>query len=48
MWITHGFETHRNKDLVVGAPILAELKGATVYHGPNPAGDVVCRAPRDR
>ena len=39
--ITHVFETHRNEDLVSGAPILAELTGAKVYHGPNPAGDVV-------
>ena len=33
--VTHIFETHRNEDLVSGAPILAELTGATVYHGPN-------------
>ncbi|MGM8910455.1 MBL fold metallo-hydrolase [Psychrobacter sp. 1U1] len=34
--ITHIFETHRNEDLVSGAPILAELTGAVVLHGPNP------------
>ncbi|MEN2752204.1 MBL fold metallo-hydrolase [Psychrobacter sp. FBL11] len=34
--ITHIFETHRNEDLVSGAPILAELTGAKVLHGPNP------------
>ncbi|SNT70937.1 MBL fold metallo-hydrolase [Psychrobacter sp. LV10R520-6] len=34
--ITHIFETHRNEDLVSGAPILAEITGATVLHGPNP------------
>lgn len=39
--ITHIFETHRNEDLVSGSPILSELTGATVYHGPNPAGEVV-------
>ena len=39
--ITHIFETHRNEDLVSGAPILASMTGATVYHGPNPAGDIV-------
>lgn len=34
--ITHIFETHRNEDLVSGAPILAEMTGAKVLHGPNP------------
>ena len=34
--ITHIFETHRNEDLVSGAPILADMTGATVLHGPNP------------
>ncbi|OLF37132.1 MULTISPECIES: MBL fold metallo-hydrolase [unclassified Psychrobacter] len=34
--ITHIFETHRNEDLVSGAPTLAKLTGATVLHGPNP------------
>lgn len=38
--ITHIFETHRNEDLVSGAPILAALTGARVHHGPNAAGDV--------
>lgn len=38
--ITGILETHRNEDLISGAPILAELTGATVYHGPNAAGDV--------
>lgn len=38
--ITHIFETHRNEDLISGAPVLAELTGAGVYHGPNAAGDV--------
>lgn len=39
--ITHIFETHRNEDLVSGAPILAGLTRAQVHHGPNPAGDVL-------
>lgn len=39
--ITHIFETHRNEDLVSGAPILAEMTGAKVYHGPNADGEVV-------
>lgn len=39
--ITHIFETHRNEDLVSGAPILAEMTGATVLHGPNPEQPVV-------
>lgn len=38
--ITHIFETHRNEDLISGAAVLSELTGATVYHGPNAAGDV--------
>ena len=38
--ITHIFETHRNEDLLSGSPILADLTGATVHHGPNPAGNV--------
>ena len=38
--ITHIFETHRNEDLISGAPILADWTGATVYHGPNADGDV--------
>ncbi len=28
------FETHRNEDLISGAPILAPITGATVHHGP--------------
>ena len=39
--ITHIFETHRNEDLLSGSPILANLTGATVYHGPNAAGEVI-------
>ncbi|QIL89832.1 MBL fold metallo-hydrolase [Microbulbifer sp. SH-1] len=39
--ITHIFETHRNEDLVSGAPILAIMTGASVHHGPNAAGTVV-------
>jgi len=42
--ITHIFETHRNEDLVSGAPILANMTGAGVFHGPNAAGDVVYAA----
>ncbi|MBH0111791.1 MBL fold metallo-hydrolase [Novosphingobium sp. YJ-S2-02] len=38
--ITHIFETHRNEDLISGAGILSRMTGASVYHGPNPAGDV--------
>lgn len=38
--ITHIFETHRNEDLITGSPILADMTGATVYHGPNAAGEV--------
>ncbi len=38
--ITHIFETHRNEDLVSGAPLLAEMTGAPVFHGPNAAGEV--------
>ena len=38
--ITHIFETHRNEDLVSGAPILKALTGARVLHGPNAAGAV--------
>lgn len=39
--ITDVFETHRNEDLVSGAPVLASLTGAGVHHGPNSDGDVV-------
>lgn len=38
--ITHIFETHRNEDFVSGAPILAELTGAPVFHGPHADGEV--------
>lgn len=38
--ITHVIETHRNEDLISGAPILAKLTGAEVFHGPNPDGKV--------
>lgn len=38
--ITHIFETHRNEDLVSGAPVLQALTGARVLHGPNPGGEV--------
>jgi hydroxyacylglutathione hydrolase len=38
--ITQIFETHRNEDLISGSPILKELTGAEVWHGPNAAGDV--------
>lgn len=38
--ITHIFETHRNEDLVSGAPVLADLTGASVYHGPNAADEI--------
>ena len=38
--ITHIFETHRNEDLISGAPILEELTGARVFHGPNADGTV--------
>lgn len=33
--ITHIFETHRNEDLVSGAPILSDMTDAKVFHGPN-------------
>lgn len=39
--IAHIFETHRNEDLVSGAPILSEMTGAPVHHGPNADGEVV-------
>ena len=38
--IAHIFETHRNEDLVSGARALADVTGATVYHGPNAAGKI--------
>ena len=38
--IAHVFETHRNEDLVSGAPQLAAATGARVHHGPNADGEV--------
>lgn len=38
--ITHVMETHRNEDLVSGAPILSKRTGAKVFHGPNADGEV--------
>ena len=38
--ITHIFETHRNEDLVSGAPVLAEMTGARVLHGPDEKLDI--------
>lgn len=38
--ITHIFETHRNEDLITGSPILSDMTGADVYHGPNTAGKI--------
>lgn len=38
--ITHILETHRNEDLVSGAPQLAALTGAEVLHGPHAADEV--------
>jgi hydroxyacylglutathione hydrolase len=38
--ITHVLETHRNEDLISGAPLLAGMTGARVLHGPNPAAPV--------
>ena len=38
--IAHIFETHRNEDLVSGAPVLAGMTQAKVHHGPNAAGNV--------
>lgn len=40
MEITHIFETHRNEDLISGAPILSAWTGAKVFHGPNPDGPI--------
>ena len=34
--IKHVFETHRNEDLVSGAPLIKQATGAEVWHGPNP------------
>ncbi|WP_031556396.1 MBL fold metallo-hydrolase [Parvularcula oceani] len=41
MRIVHIFETHRNEDLVSGAPALASVTGAKIWHGPNPAEPIV-------
>ena len=38
--IRYVFETHRNEDLISGAPILSERTGARVLHGPNADGEV--------
>ncbi|SDK25758.1 MBL fold metallo-hydrolase [Microbulbifer yueqingensis] len=38
--ITHIFETHRNEDLISGGPILSDITGAPVHHGPNAADEV--------
>ena len=38
--IRHVFETHRNEDLLSGAPVLAALTGAPVHHGPHADGTV--------
>lgn len=46
--ITHIFETHRNEDLITGSPILAQMTGAVVLHGPNPEREVAfARTARD-
>src|SRR3546814_19877676 len=42
--ITHIFETRRNEDLVSGAPLLKELTGARVLHGPRVEGTVAYAA----
>lgn len=39
--ITHIFETHRNEDLITGSPLLADMTGARVLHGPNPSGEIL-------
>jgi len=38
--ISHIFETHRNEDLISGAPILAKLCGAQVLHGPHTDAEI--------
>jgi len=35
MTITHIFETHRNEDYAIGSQELAEMTGATIFHGPG-------------
>ena len=42
--ITHIFETHRNEDLVSGAPILAGMTDARIFHGPNAGGEALYAA----
>ena len=39
--ITHICETHRNEDLISGAPTLAAMTGAEVLHGPSPDAAIV-------
>ncbi|WP_375206045.1 rhodanese-like domain-containing protein [Hyphococcus sp.] len=39
--ITHVFETHRHEDIISGAPVLKEMTGAAVFHGPDTDGEVV-------
>jgi hydroxyacylglutathione hydrolase len=34
--IKHVFETHRNEDLISGAPLIKQATAAEVWHGPNP------------
>jgi len=34
--IKHVFETHRNEDLISGAPLIKQATDAEVWHGPNP------------
>jgi hydroxyacylglutathione hydrolase len=38
--IRYIFETHRNEDLISGAPTLSNLTGAEVLHGTNPDGEI--------
>src|SRR3546814_14015124 len=42
--ITHIFETRRKEELVSGAPLLKELTGASVLHGPRVEGTVAYAA----
>ncbi|GAB4138456.1 MAG: rhodanese-like domain-containing protein [Sphingomonadales bacterium] len=42
--IKYIFETHRNEDLISGAPLLAKATGATVWHGPKPAEPIAYAA----
>ncbi len=34
--IKHVFETHRNEDLISGAPLVQQVTGAEIWHGPDP------------